>query len=289
MERPFVLKTASLKTSTVIILAVMAVGCSTPQNLDDPARLGRLVNEILTVDTMDAENTLRARCMAENGFEFDIPSSALTPGITVDPVAEFGDAEAAVKVVGTGLIFGTLDAITNPPEFVDYPSEDYERVFLEQASIDGQTIQGGCQMWAQEEAAKDPDFQIAAELESIFAETTQTDISQHPSVVAGWTEWADCMARQGYPDLAERSDMQEIVRGWKAEALEGLGTPEEQATALEALMPADIEIALADVTCSEETQVDDISAALSSEAQAAFLAQHRDLIIDLAERKGLVD
>jgi hypothetical protein len=67
MERPFVLKTASLKTSTVIILAVMAVGCSTPQNLDDPARLGRLVNEILTVDTMDAENTLRARCMAENG------------------------------------------------------------------------------------------------------------------------------------------------------------------------------------------------------------------------------
>lgn len=245
-----------------------------------------VIEAIQKVDLVAVETDLRAECMAANGFTFDHRSSAVKPPETFNPIVEFGDDTAAREVAGTGLIYGTLQSLTSPvDEPVAYPSIEYETAMWDRAEMGGTAIQGGCVKWAQDEIAHHPRLRAAQELAVIY-ENAQ-EVENVPEMAAAWQAWSGCMAEQGFSDLATRSDLFELVSGWKHEAFRDSASDADLVRRLEALLPRDRDLARADGECSEHSGVDDLARRLSDEQMAAIVAEHHQMIREIAERIGV--
>lgn len=268
--------------SVVVLIGVLGlVSCS--GQVQQTQEWEAVIEAIQQVDLVAVETDLRAECMAANGFTFDHRSSAVRPPETFDPIVEFGDDSAAREVVGTGLIYGTLQSLTSPvDEPVEYPSVEYETAMWERAEMEGTAIQGGCVKWAQDEIAQHPRLRAAQELAVIY-ENAQ-GVEKVPEMASAWLAWSECMAEQGFSDLATRSDLFELVTGWKQEAFRGSASDAEFVRRLEALLPRDRDLARADGECSEHSGVDDLAQHLSDERIAAIVAEHHQLIREIAER-----
>lgn len=256
-----------------------------------PVAAGRdweaVIDEILAIDITAVENDLRAQCMIENGFEFDAASSAVRPAVTYDPVAEFGSADEARRAIGTGLIYGLIDSLRNPPEQPPpYPSPEYEEAMWSTARMSGGVFRGGCVAWAQEQAQSDPHVRAAEELAVMNADPIHS-APDSPEVVAAWQAWSRCMAEEGFANLDDRSDLVALVGGWKAEVLAASADTDEIIARLEELLIPDRALAVADGKCSEESQADWLTQEQADRRVSELVSRHRDLIRDIATRLGL--
>lgn len=103
------------------------------------------------------------------------------------------------------------------------------------------------------------------------------DLQTDPAFAELDAEWASCMADAGYADFSQKPDaMNAVVERsnglWENAADPETGpTPEEQAEVRE----YELEVALADFTCSEEVGYTDASLELQFEAERQFIEDHK--------------
>jgi hypothetical protein len=182
--------------------------------------------------------------------------------------------------------------------------EAYEEE-LEEAGEEGEVEEpepGGCSDEAYKEVYGDPDEGDESQFEELFKEfdSLYQRIENDPRMEFATQAWIECMTVAGYPDLEdlhsgqnEVSERQSELYGWDDEGVlpepieEGDGeATEETPTPIETVEPdpAELEelrqferdIAVADYTCRQEHDIDDVERDVRYEHEEQFIEDNRE-------------
>ncbi|KAA9085563.1 hypothetical protein F6B42_12515 [Microbacterium radiodurans] len=249
-----------------------------------------------------AENTEReelvAQCMTDQGFEYiPMPSSTgvFDSGVEWKPedrefVAQWG--YGAVKYPGA-------DEQPEPEQMTEDPNADYvaslseseqtafyealygptptEEEMSEDGSYEYNWETAGCNGWASHEVSGDDPTQADEFADVMDAINTFYESSASlPAIAELDRAWASCMDGAGYPGFASQSDAQNSIY----EEINGLwneNTPETgpDPSAMDEIHEREVELALADLDCRDETDYRTAYQKAQFAAEEQFVADHK--------------
>ena len=242
---------------------------------------------------------LTAACMAEEGFEY-IPvdySSQYSSSTEVD----FEDTNTEEWVTENGYGMNQTpeqidEQSEQAEEFVD-PNQDYiaslsegeqmayyevlygpgpdESELEEDGSYEYNWEEAGCSGKAQHETGGQDVWSSDEHADLIEAmNSVWEDLEKDPAIKTLNTEWASCMADAGYADFSVKNDAVQAVIDESNALWEGSETgPTDEET--KAARDHEIEIALADFTCSEEVDYTDKQLKAQFALEEQFITDHK--------------
>ncbi|WP_432512165.1 hypothetical protein [Kineococcus sp. SYSU DK001] len=245
---------------------------------------------------------LVARCMSEQGFEYT-PNTAnsavsFSSGEEWDP-----DSREWVSQYGYGMVKspGSENAEEAPPEeYVDpnadliaslseseqvayqealsgpAPSEE-DMAAMEDGSYEWDWTKNGCYGQAQHEVAGDDPTQ-SDEFKGLMEEinTFYEGQSSWPAVAEADAAWSSCMSEAGHGGFATQSDAQNSLNEKLNKVYESTGPEGEvDQAALDALGEEEVEVALADLDCREETDYRTKVTDAAFEQEQRFVDDHK--------------
>lgn len=296
----------------VLGLAVVLAGCTgaqTPGADEEQSPLSEYFSAIYGTDLSPEEQEQRyaeenkereelmATCMQEQGFEYQpVDQSGF---ISMGSGTEWlPDDREWVAQWGYGAVeWPGQDEQPAPEDIPEDPNADYvaslseseqmafyealygpsptEEELSEDGSYEYNWETAGCSGWAQHEIGGEDPFQsdefadVIEQLNSIYA-----DIPSLPGMAELEAEWAACMDGAGYPGFEAQFDAQNSIYD-KQNGLwgeDGMSEPDE--AAMDALHEEEIELALADLDCREETDYRAEYNRITWAAEEQFIADH---------------
>ena len=254
-------------------------------------------------EQLEKEQELVAQCMQEEGFEYtpDTTSSSFYAG---DGTEYQPDDRDWVSQYGYGAVNGPWSESPAPEEEYVDPNGDYvatlseseqtafyealygptpsEEELAEDGSYEYDWTTAGCQGAAQHEVAGEDPSQ-SEEFQPLFEAINglYQDMATSPAMAELDDEWSACMDAAGHGGFATRSDAETAIYD-ELNALhenapiaaDGTSTGPDEA-ALDALGEKEVEQALADLDCREETDYTDRSAEITRELEQQFVDDHK--------------
>ena len=308
-HRRSVLAAASLATALTVTLSACADSTSSRSDevAESPleAYLGSVMGSELSPEEQEAENDelnrrveeAVAECMTDQGFDY-VPH---TTSMSADPDYEWlPDDRDWVAQYGYGVVdspYATSDEglVEEDPntEYVESLSEseqeayyealhgpmpDEDEVVDEQAEYDWTSA--GCYGEAQHDSQSDQTA-LFEEHDELFEKmgALYEDIESAPELVEANEAWSQCMTDAGQPGFARQTDargsIEEASSDLWAEIDDGAAEGDPDQSALDELADTEIELALIDLDCREETDFAGISAAASAEIEQRFIDEHK--------------
>lgn len=244
---------------------------------------------------------LVAQCMSEEGFEY-------TPNVqevsfSMATVQDFNpDSREWVAQYGYGMINypgREGEQTTEATEYVDLNadyvtslSESEQTAFYEalhgpmpdeaDISAEGEAMEwdwstAGCYGWSEHEiSGADPSSSDEHQPVMEAMNTLYEDMMASPELAAVSAEWAACMADAGHPGFSVQTDAQNSI----SDKMSGLyGDPDAAAPVDDAAMKAvgeeEIELALVDLDCREETGYRDTMESVQFKLEQQFIDDHK--------------
>ncbi|MGY2080093.1 hypothetical protein [Modestobacter sp. SYSU DS0657] len=256
-------------------------------------------------EQQEKQEELVAQCMQEQGFEYTPDNQSMTfssgDGTEWEP-----DDREWVGQYGYGAVKSPFseEPVPAEEEWVD-PNGDYvaslseseqaafyealygpqptEEEMNEEVSYEYDWKTAGCQGAAQHEVAGE-DVSQSEEFKPLFDALNEfyEGMASWPGMVELDAEWAACMDAAGHGGYATQTDAQnslyeELNEIYESTALtedgEFAGEPDQ--AALDALAKREVELALADLECREETDYRDRAADVNREAEQQFVDDHK--------------
>ncbi|WP_432547151.1 hypothetical protein [Kineococcus sp. SYSU DK004] len=245
---------------------------------------------------------LVAACMSEQGFEYQ-PNTA-SSSVTYSSDDEWDpESREWVAQYGYGMVTSpsSEQAEEAPPEEWTDPNGDYvaslseseqaayyealsgpapsedDMAAMEDGSYEWDWTKNGCYGAAQHEVVGDDPLQ-GEEFRGLMDEigTFYEGMTSWPGMAEVEAAWSDCMSAAGHPGLAAQGDAvnsvsEELNRLYESPGPEG----EVDQAALDALGEREVEVALADLDCREETDYRDRVEEVTFEQEQRFVDDHR--------------
>ena len=259
---------------------------------------------------------LVAQCMQDEGFEYTPNTSASTfysgDGTEYEP-----DEREWVAQYGYGAVNSPYSEEPMPEEEYVDPNEDYvatlseseqnafyealygagpeEEELAEDGSYEYDWTTAGCQGAAQHEVAGE-DLTQSEEFQPLFdaLDELYMDQASWPGMAELDAEWAACMDAAGHGGFATQTDAQNSIYDALNEVYESVAVPEDGSevyepdqASLDAVAEREVELALADLECREETDYRDRFAEITREIEEQFIEDHRaelDALLAAAEQ-----
>jgi hypothetical protein len=250
-------------------------------------------------EQQERQEELVARCMQEQGFEYtpDTQSSWISSG---DGSEWQPDDREWVSQYGYGAINSPhSEAPPQEHEYVD-PNGDYvaslseseqtafyealhgpmpdEDEMSEDGSFEYDWQAAGCYGAAQHEVAGE-DLSQSEEFKPLFdaMNSFYEGMPSWPGMAELDAEWAACMDAAGQgghasPNEAQTSFYDELNKIYESAGTAETGEPDQ--AAMDALAEREVELALVDLDCREETDYGDRSADITREAEQRFVDDH---------------
>jgi len=319
----------SAATALAVVLAGCSGSDDAPAAAEQESPLTEYMNAVYGGDLSPEEQEqkyaeelvqqeeLVAECMQEQGFEY-APNTAGSSFSAGDGTEWQPDDREWVSQYGYGAVnspYSEQPAVEE--EYVD-PNGDYvmslseseqtafyealygptpsEEEMGEDGSYEYDWETAGCQGAAQHEVAGEDPSQ-SEEFKPLF-----DAINEHYEGMASWPgmaeldeAWAACMDAAGHGGHTTQSDAQMSVFDdlnaiYEANtSADGAMTGEPDQAALDALAEEEVELALADLDCREETDYSDRSAEITREVEQQFVDDHKaelDAMKAAAEQDG---
>ena len=299
----------------VVVLVATACGGGEAERSPEPTGvLDAYLDEIY--ESVDAETYVAqhdaveeyiAACMAEAGFEYrptKAPPQYTIPELTPAYAAEFGYGETT-EAYGPDVPPSRFSQMPGDDPAADF-NEDYayglsadaqEQYWLAMHGADvgpdgdpeaRSPEEAGCRSNAFDDVL--PHWQIPSEyraLEDAIREEIWW-VDEEPRVVATHPAWAECMAEAGYPGLSAVPDAAALVNDRANGSNLSIVMPwaemkERFADELAAMQQYEIEVAVADAACREESGWYDVRADVLAEAHASILERYRPELDALVE------
>ncbi|SDQ85166.1 hypothetical protein [Microbacterium sp. cf332] len=309
MHRKMLHWAASATVGLMLILAG-CTGADAPADDEEMSPLGEYFSAFYGGDLSEeeqqakyeAENKQReelvAQCMQDEGFEY-IPvvnSMSFDPGVEWKPedrefVAQWG--YGAARYPGG-------DEPPEPEDIAPDPNSDYvsalseseqtayyealygptptEDEMSEDGSYEYDWETAGCYGWAGHEISGDDPLQSDEFADVMNAISTFYENSASlPAIADIDREWASCMDAAGYPGFATQADAQNSVYDELNAMYENSSTSETgvDEAALDEIHEREVDVALADLDCREETGYRDAYQKAQFEAEEQFIADHK--------------
>jgi len=302
--------TAPAIIGAVIVLAG-CTGGSAPSGDDAQSPLGEYFSALYGGDLSPEEQEARyaaddkereelmAACMQEQGFEYQ-PVNNSVYSTSSDGEEWKPDDREWVSQWGYGAIdYPGSDAPPVPEDDMPVdPNADYvqslseseqtaywealygptpsEEELGEDGSYEYNWETAGCQGQADHEMTGDDPMQ-SGEFDDILdtLNTFYEDVQTSPEMTALDAEWAACMDAAGHPGFVQQYDAQSSIYDELNEFYESSGDQGPDEAALDALQKTEIELALADLDCREETDYRDVAQKLQWDAEEQFIADHK--------------
>jgi len=269
-------------------------------------------------EELEQTEQLVAQCMQDQGFEYT-PNTAGGSFSAGDGTEWQPDDREWVSQYGYGAVTSPYSEAPMPEEEYVDPNGDYvtslseseqtafyealygptpsEEEMSEDGSYEYDWETAGCQGAAQHEIAGEDPSQ-SEEFTSLF-----DAINEHYEGMASWpgmaeldAEWAACMDAAGHGGFVTQTDAQNSVYEdmnafyeSSAPSEDGSMPEEPDQAALDALGEKEVELALADLDCREETDYRDRSADITREVEQQFVDDHKaelDAMKAAAEQDG---
>ena len=254
-------------------------------------------------EDQEKSEELVAQCMQEQGFEYS-PDTQSSSFATSDGTEWEPDERDWVSEYGYGAVHTPYDEQpATEEEYVD-PNGDYvaslseseqaafyealygvqptEEEIGEDGEYEYDWSTAGCQGAAQHEVSGE-DLSESEEFKPLFDAMNEfwEGMSSWPGMAELDAEWAACMDTAGHGGFATQTDAQnsiydELNKIYEAVPVdaEGVGGEPDQA-ARDALGKREVELALADLDCREETDYRDRYDDVSREAEQQFVDDHK--------------
>lgn len=241
---------------------------------------------------------LVAQCMTEAGFEY-IPVADAGYIVSGDDVVWEPDEREWVAQYGYGMVtWPGMDDTTAPEEEYVDPNQDYvsslteseqtayyevlygpsipEEEMDEDGSYEWDWTQSGCHGWAQHEMQGD-DPLTSDEHKPLMDAINEfyTDVQNAPELADLNAEWAACMDEAGHSGFVAQADAQTSVSDDLNAYYESQTEWIEDDPALAELGEREVELALADLDCREETDYRDQQAEITAALEEQFIADHK--------------
>ncbi len=306
--------------AAVLVVAAVgaAAGCSRADPAPSPDPTGVLdayLDEIFgSVDAEtwvadhDATQEQVAACMAELGFEYrptQAPPQYVVPELTPAYAAEFGYGDTT-EAYGPDVPPMRFSAAPG-----DDPAADFNNAYLYGLAPDAQEQyrlalfgrdpvpdedpadlppdEAGC--YARANAAVFPQAALTAEFRPVQDAIREEIwwVDDDPRIAATQPAWADCMADAGYPGLAVVPDAAALVTDRTNASSLSLAVPyaelkERFPTELAELQRFEVEVAVADAACREESGWYGVRADVLAEREASILERYRAELDAMVER-----
>ena len=311
MRKSTLLRGVPIAAVAVLLLTGCSGGGNGPDAEDEQSPLTAYMNAIYGMDGTPEEQEkmfaaqqvereeLIAQCMQEEGFEYTPDTqngSFSTDGSEYKPedrdwVSQWG--YGAVNYPGQDEMSDPGNEWVDPNgEYLETLSESERTAFYEalsgpamsedEMSEDGSFEYdwktAGCNGWANHEISGDDPTQSEEFAPLIEAMSDlYTDASTAPEMVKVDTAWAECMDAAGFPGFSTQSEAQNSIYNamnalWEDPAVAESGPDED---AMKELSEQEIETALADLDCREETDYRDRAKAVQWELEEQFIADHK--------------
>jgi hypothetical protein len=243
---------------------------------------------------------LTAACMAEEGFEYiPVDYSSQYEDMPEPEDIEDTNTEEWVTENGYGINQTSEQMEEQSEQAVEYvdPNQDYvaslsegeqaayyevlygpgpdESELDEDGSYEYNWEEAGCQGEAQHETSASSVWEDEAHKPVVDAMNGMyEDIQNDPTVKSLDAEWATCMADAGFAEFSKKQDAIDAVIEESNGLWEGTETgPTDEET--KAARDHEIEIALADFTCSEEVDYTDKQLEAQFKVEEQFIADHK--------------
>ncbi|MCR2801511.1 hypothetical protein QNO21_04010 [Microbacterium sp. zg-Y818] len=263
---------------------------------------GSDLSEEEQLEKYEKENTEReelvAACMNEAGFEY-IPNSNNGTVVFGDDDVWDPDSREWVAQYGYGMVEspGMDEPMPADEEYSD-PNQDYvsglteseqaayyevlygpgipEEEMDEDGSYEWDWTQAGCHGWAQHEM--DGDNPLTSDEHKPLMDalnTFYTDMQVAPEFADLNAEWAACMDESGHSGFVAQMDAQNSFIDELNAYYEGQTEWIEDDPVLAELAEREIELALADLDCREETDYRDEQTKITAALEEQFIADHK--------------
>lgn len=231
-------------------------------------------------------------CMAEEGFQYTphVPprftansAKALVRGALI-----VGEDRERVERHGYGLATGTIEST----EFFGAdPNRALRSTLSREEDLEYSEAFGQCTTEAQEAAGIDQHYLERSMQMTVLISELETEIISDPRLAGVTEQWAACMNERGHSFRLLSDPRDEIVSRMNAFMPQELEDPEaereETARFYARLLDEELELAVDDLDCREESGVADVLPEVMEEAEAEFLDQHGDLLAEVhAIRSG---
>jgi hypothetical protein len=245
-----------------------------------------------------------AQCMQEEGFEYT-PASDTGTFYSGDDTEWKPDDREWVAQYGYGAVKSPFSEEQTPEEEYVDPNADYvaslseseqtafyealygptpdEEEIPEDGEFEYDWTQAGCQGAAQHEVAGEDPSQ-SEEFKPLFDAINElyTDTASWPGMAELDAEWTTCMEDAGHGGHANPMEAQTSIHDEMSEFYENVGMPEDPTApvepdqaAMDALAEREVELALADLDCREETDYNDRQAEINREVEQQFIDDHK--------------
>lgn len=311
MRKASILRITPIAAVAVLLLAGCSAGGDGPDSDSEKSPLAVYLDAVYGTDASPEEQEkkfaadqakreeLIAECMQEEGFEYRPNTqngSFSSDGSEYKPddrewVSQWG--YGAVNYPGQEEMSDPENEYVDPnAEYLETLSESEQTAFYEALSgppmseedmsedgsyeYDWKTA--GCSGWAEHELSGDDPSQ-SEEFKPLFEAMSALydEASSSPEMAKLEAEWATCMDAAGFPGFSKQSDAQNSIYEalnafWEDPATAETG-PDE--AAMKELEGQEIETALADLDCREETDYREQSKAAQWELEEQFIADHK--------------
>jgi hypothetical protein len=248
---------------------------------------------------------LVAQCMQDEGFEYTPATNTGVSYSSSDDTKWQPDDREWVAQYGYGAVNSPFSEEPPPEEeFVD-PNADYvaslseseqmafyealygtppeEEEMSEGGEVPYDWTQAGCQGAAQHEVAGEDPSQ-SEEFKPLFDAINElhSDTASWPGMAELDAEWATCMEDAGQGGHANPMEAQNSVYDEMNKLYENVDMPEEPTApvepdqaAMDAVAELEVELALADLDCREETDYRERHAEITREVEQQFIDDHK--------------
>ncbi|WP_424447473.1 hypothetical protein [Microbacterium arborescens] len=239
---------------------------------------------------------LVAQCMQDEGFEYTpAPGSAsFDPGVEWKP-----EDREFVSQWGYGAVeYPGADEQPEPEQITPDPNADYvmalseseqtayyealygpspsEEEMSEDGSYEYNWETAGCNGWADHEINGDDPLQSDEFADVMAAVTAFYESSASlPAIVDIDREWSACMDAAGYPGYATQADAQNSIYDEINGIYENSSETGPDEAAMSELHEREVELALADLDCREETDYRAKYQKAQFDAEEQFIADHK--------------
>lgn len=266
------------------------------------AAWGSDLSEEEQLEQFEKTNTEReeliAACMSDAGFEYVPDTNTGSLSFSADDTWN-PDSREWVAQYGYGMVNypGMNEQPAPEDEYVD-PNADYvsslteseqtaywevlygpaipEEEMNEDGSYEWDWTQGGCHGQAQHEMDGDDPFSADEHKPLMDAiNTFYTDAQNAPAFADLNAEWVACMDESGHSGFVAQADAQNSMNDELNAYYESQTEWLENDPALEALAEKEVELALVDLDCREETDFRDRQTKIMAELEEQFIADHK--------------
>jgi hypothetical protein len=251
------------------------------------------------------QEELVAQCMQDEGFEYTPATDMGMSFASGDDTEWKPDDREWVAQYGYGAVTSPFSEEPPPEEEYLDPNADYvaslseseQRAFYEAlhgpmpdeeemaegGEFEYDWTQAGCQGAAQHEVAGEDPSQ-SEEFKPLFEALNElyADTTSWPGVAELDAEWATCMEDAGQGGHANPMEAQTSIHDEMNKVYENVDMSEEftapaepDPAAMDALAEREVELALADLDCREETDYRDRHAEITREVEQQFIDDHK--------------